>query len=211
MAQYKSGFPVGLAADPRSPGVAAPIGTVGRDPNGFLYLKVGAGDSDWILLEAWKYVTCAVPATTVSFTGLDGDKDVAYDILVALKFNSGAASIDVRPNSQTANRRRVAVFASASSVAASAATDWAVIDTQGGGTHSFMRATLLARRGAGGRSILASGMEAIGVSSAPNFINENGIWNDDTINITGIDFVSSLASGIGAGSFFAIKPLGLAR
>lgn len=204
------GMPIGLAADPRS-GFSAALGTIGRDPAGKEYLKVGTGDSDWVLLEGWKYVAAAAPATTVSFTGLDGDKDVSYEIIVAVKFNSASAAIDMRPNSLTTNRRRTSIFsATGVTVGAATGTDWSFIDTQIAGTHSLLRALFFARRGAGGRSVVSQGMEAIGGTTVA-LTNQSGIWNEDTVNLTGIDFVSSVANGIGTGSMFMLRPMGLSR
>lgn len=199
-----------VTSDPRA-GLAASVGTVVQDGSGNTYLKVGSSDSDWILLEGWKYVTAAAPATTVSITGLDGDKDVAYDIFAGIKFNSAAANIDIRPNGLTTNRKRTQLYSvTGAAPAALTAADWGVIDTVATGTHSLLDAVLLARRGSGGRSIVTRGMEANGVTTVA-LLNECGIWNEDTVNITSLDFVSSVANGIGTGSFFCVKPKGLAR
>lgn len=198
--------------DPRDgSGVAAEVGTAAKDRDGRIFLKTGTGNTDWTLLEGWQYVKLGAPATTVSFSGLDGDKDVAYDIIGVFPFNSGATDVVLRPNGVSSNQRGV-VITSANGGAATpgALNSLFLTSTTTAGQSSFFRATLQARRGAGAR--LATTQSGFGTGAgAISAQTGTSIWQEDSTNILSLDIVATVASAIGSGGFFAIKPVGLVR
>jgi len=173
------------------------------------------GDGTWAVppsggaLQLIEDQTLSAPATTLTFSGLDGDDDEVY--LLKYKIVKGVVATvltTLRPNGATTNQASRRTYGGTASgnvnttdIAiggnGSAATDdvevgecW--IDAKTGTKRSF-HGQWSQINGAGPTDLL--------------WIISSSAWTDTAANITSLDVVSDQANGLGAGSYFRLYRL----
>ena len=185
-----------------------PAGFVKNDGSGdFLFGEPGGGGggvgTGWELIEV-KDIT--VDATTVTFSGLDGDTDGEYMMLFRLRTPlASAVNYTLRPNGISANQNTIrrTVVAAVTTTATFTTLNFAsagnvTIKQWIGVLH------LDAKTGTTARQIVSNSTTRLtGLTVATGGLrrsNYGGSWDDTVTNITSLDIVSDLDNGIGAGS-----------
>lgn len=149
--------------------------------------------------------------TTVSIGGTDGlpngDVAVAYEFHNTVVFNSGVCAILLQPESIATNMHSVTTTSvNGGAYANGPNADSRIGITTASGFGITIRGEVWAVRGSGARRYTARSSEH--TAAATNNLNMfAGVWNEDTTPITKLDFTSSIASGIGVGSVFMVRPL----
>lgn len=162
----------------------------------------GSGGGALELIENKEFGSAA---TTYTFSTLNGDTDYQYYIQYRIvKGAAGAMTITVRPNGLTTNQR----------------SRWSYVGSAGTGTGTDTNGLAIAFNGSGstGASEVDAGVAWIQAQTGANRSGEASVteatgtevfrimvgwtWHTATsTNITSLDITSSLANGIGAGSF----------
>jgi hypothetical protein len=196
-------FTVTVAADPRVAGLARPIGTIVVDGSGIAYQKVGAGDTHWQRLGFDTQSVAGAAATSVTFSGLNGDLDGGYEIEGSWKGASGTPAMTLQPNAITANQLGSRVTIDTGGAVPSARTDLLLQFMVGTNNNNF-KATFTSRTGRS-RHLMSFGRWR---NSATELEICTGEWSDTTTNITSLKLNCSVASGIDIGAVFTLRRLG---
>ena len=151
-------------------------------------------------------------ATTLSVTGLDGDNDGTYEIEGDLIIDTAAIVIEAQPNASTTDIFSVSALLDVTKT--HLAGEWRIL-SQGAavGTYHYIRfkMILFAARTKNGvarnRSYYCDGSEDFDFNATVhnNTFVSSGTLENQTDNLTSLDFVSSLASGIKAGSEIVVR------
>ena len=159
----------------------------------------GGGD-----LELVEKKTLGAAATTVTFSGLDGDTDGIYYLF----FQFDAANTfngDIRPNGTTSNLSIQRSRVSGSSYAGTRISSWQVVQAAAG--NHFWGAY---RIGADKTGTLSRGIDGLtNRDSAGSAIlyTHAGNWSETSTNITSIDIVASVANSFSSGGKFWLYKL----
>lgn len=161
--------------------------------------------ASWALLES-KSISTAV--TSVTFSGLDGDTDEIY--ILSGRIKNGTASscrYEIRPNGITTNQNTaIAEFTGSAINHLDIGALVMARETFGSGTVLFFN-TIHARKAEGGnaleRYVRVRSSFRSGAATVYGDIMA-GIWDETATNITSLDIVATVASGIGAGSRIAL-------
>jgi len=171
----------------------------------------GAGvGSGWQLIEV-KDITTA--ATSVTFSGLDGDADGEYMLLYRIRKIPATASIafyTMRPNGISINQDTIRRAHSTSGAnITSIFNDLRIAD--GGFTAGVQQVGVLyldAKTGTEARQFLSDLNLFAGavplINGALRRDIYSGLWQDTTTNITSLDIVANFTNGIGIGSQFCL-------
>jgi len=150
-------------------------------------------------------------ATTLSLTGLDGDTDGEYEISGTLITSLSAQDVDIAPNGSTTNMNTERVVSGGSAVDDSNGQ----FNSSGSATgHNVLRVKMRfwAARTINGvavrRGFRATNAHQFGASSWINNIDVSGNWEDAAANLTSLDFICTLASGILEGSEVTVRRVG---
>ena len=187
-------------------GVSA--GFVKTDGSGdFLFGEPGGGGggvgTGWQLIEV-KDIT--VDATTVTFSGLDGDADGEYMLLFRFRTSQALeAFYTIEPNGISANQNTIRQIIIATGV--STAT-FPTLLLASAGTNTDKQwigiAYFDAKTGTTARQIISdSNTRLTNLTIAAGGLRRAtfaGSWDDTTTNITSLDIVCDIANGIGSGS-----------
>ena len=151
-------------------------------------------------------------ATTLSVAGLNGDLDGTYEIEGDLIIDPAIISISAQPNGSTANIFSVSALLDVTKT--HLAGEWRIM-SQGVavGTYHYIRFRMIffAARTKNGvarnRSYYCDGSEDFDFNATVhnNTFVSSGTLENQTANLTSLDFVSSLASGIKAGSEIVVR------
>lgn len=163
----------------------------------------GSGDSSIV-----SSTVLGADATSITVAGLDGDADGVYDIEVQLLLPVTAGNLQMRPNGDTANLKSSVHNETSSSEHAS---DWRLATWTGitGYKEVAFRITLYAARTINGTTIKRR-YHFDGQRDGGNFSNRQqggGVYDDATANLTSLEIISSVASGILAGSHIIVRKL----
>ena len=169
-----------------------------------LYKKVGAVAEveGWQLIETKQIVS---DATTVTFSGLDGDVDKTY--MMQYNFKNPSATIGryrLEPNGISTNMRTILVQHRANGVQATSDFPLLRIAVGSDGNNVMGRFIFDARTGVSTRQMFNdnSEIDLDIIANAAGFRRNTlaSYWLEDTINITSFDVVCDLALGIGIGT-----------
>jgi hypothetical protein len=179
-----------------------------------LYKKtsVALGDPALELIET---IDVVAPATTVSFTGLNGDVDKLYSLIWTIRKTGGPASpitkYVLRPNGVTTNQQSVCRTNSSSGANISTITFDLQLAESGGVTNDGQMTgeTLIhAETGQIVRSFKTEALQTFPSFASPpslNNLSHSGFWNESVTNITSLDIVAvGGIHPIGAGSTFSL-------
>ena len=199
---------MGIKTDGYNVDAGVSAGFVKTDGSGdFLFGEPGGGGggvgTGWQLIEV-KDIT--VDATTVTFSGLDGDADGEYMLLFRFRTSQALEVFyTIEPNGISANQNTIRQIIIATGVStstfptlllASAGTN---TDKQWIGIVYFD-----AKTGTTVRQIISeSSTRLTNLTIAAGGLRRStfaGSWDDTTTNITSLDIVSDIANGIGSGS-----------
>jgi hypothetical protein len=151
----------------------------------------------------------AAAATSFTFSGLDGDTDEVYLLAYRIiKAGAGTMQVDLRPNGVTTgqetrnayngtggagnnNSTTLRITENGSANAGDIYSGWVWIDAKSGVIRTIRASYSMALSGGGG----------------VYFLEAAGAWSDTAANITSIDVVSTLATGIGIGSYLRLYKL----
>ena len=174
----------------------------------FLFGEAGGGGgggvgTGWELIEV-KDIT--VDATTVTFSGLDGDVDGEYMMLFRLRTPlASIVNYTIEPNGISASQNTIR----RTTVAATTTTaTFPTLNFASAGNVTIKQwigvVHLDAKTGTTARQIVSNSTTRLtGLTVATGGLrrsNYGGSWDDTVTNITSLDIVSDLANGIGAGS-----------
>lgn len=184
---------------------------------GYVLTDAGAGaDPDWAapatgVASAWEVVerkTVVANATTLTFSGLNGDTDEAYMLVWSMK-NSTSSVTDLswRPNGVTTNQTGTRMPITSGSPSASTRT---VLDLGRVGIAasneaagvSFFYARKVVNSVARNRHAWSDSVEFQNTAVARWF--SASTWAETSTNITSIDIVASVANAIADGSRFTL-------
>jgi hypothetical protein len=162
-----------------------------------------AGSSGLTLVET---KVIAANATTVTFSGLDGNTDGTY--LLVMNMKNGSASFCtylLRPNGATTNMTFVRNTFNAAGTAQSGDTKWwsALADANVWGSSQTI---IHASQTSHSVSLVRKMETAMSYSNsgALNGLTGTGLWNETSTNITSLDVVADQANGIGDGSLLSL-------
>lgn len=157
------------------------------------------------------FVVSGAAVTTITFSGLNGDAEGAYEIGGSILNGAGGATdYTLEPNGLATNQRGIAISSNNGAAPASGAVNALLIGSQTTASETFgFRALLIARRGAGGRFLISD--SGWGQGAANVFAQmARSEWREDTVLVTSLLLRSSVASGFGIGTFIWIRPAWLA-
>jgi len=138
-------------------------------------------------------------STNVDLSGLDGDFDKIYLLVILIKDGSGYAQVlFLYPNALTANLSCQMLRADGSTISASRDTIHLRLgDIDVGYKQGFFSSIIYAARGVQRRTFTPNSYRG---GTATNWLAYAGLWNDTTTKITSLRLESSQTNGIGAGS-----------
>jgi len=142
--------------------------------------------------------------TSVTFSGLDGDTDEAYYLTFRIKFVGGIGKrLDWRPNGLTTNQASDRHYHADNNTHTRESYTSLVMTYSGGTADVLATGSMLIEAKTGlGRSYTVQAMHS--ESGITHGMDVGGLWNETTTNLTSIDFVSSVANGIGADSVISL-------
>lgn len=151
-------------------------------------------------------VTLGANATTLSIPNLDGDVDGIYEVEGQLLLAITDGNLQIRPNGVTSNLKS-SIHDEVSST--DHGSDWRLGTWTGVTTYLAydFKMYLYAAKSVGG-SVRRRRYHLNGQRDGGNFSNRmqgGGVWNESTSKLTSLDFVSSVASGILAGSKVTVR------
>ena len=183
----------GADGDVPTQDAAAASGIVWATPSG----GGGGGAGALELIEAWEV---SAAATSHTFSGLDGDADGLYLIVYRILQGAAGSVTTCQPNGISSNQSTGGVYSGAGvgTILTSALQIAGNSDSEIGQCW-FDAATGMDRTGR------FNSFEWTGGS--PYMVDGRWLWLDDTTNITSLDIVASVASGIDAGSYVRLYKL----
>lgn len=142
-------------------------------------------------------------ATTVTFSGLNGDADGLYILDFVFPESTGALEIEIRPNGVTTNLVCARSFGGSSSGSVTD-TKWMIFDTSAarfGSGRAWIQADSSLQRSYQAHCLSADIPDAL----AGVFVDVYaGLWDDAATNITSLDIVADVANEIKAGAILAL-------
>ena len=179
------------------------------DGSDWLSYSPTGGGGDLTLVE---HKTTTANTTTVTFSSLDGNTDGTYKLQGKIIQNgSGTAALLMRPNGATTNLLSSLGSFFSNTNGSNATSDLTLLFTNASGQAASFEITIHARKNA---NSVAQIFTYNGTSSNPrigtsNFTNiTGGAWDESSTNVTSIDLVSGISSGIGSGSEFWLYKYG---
>jgi len=170
---------------------------------GLVVGSINSGGS-WEALIA-STATAGSDVTTLSLTGLDGDTDADYVIVGRLKLATAALDIDMEINGAGTSLSTKATRDGAAAVSDTAGRIYtASVGPSTAHMVSFELHLHAARDDSGNRRSF-SGTMCLDYDSTPFTYHLSGVYLTETANITSIDFTSTSASGILAGSKITVR------
>jgi hypothetical protein len=190
-------------------GVAAPEGSIFLRSNGSAYVKTGAGDTAWTLVQAGAgggdlvligtQAVAGAAVQSITFAGLNGDVDGMYEIEFQLNRDAGS-NLDLRPNGLTTNQRTVFTDWNSTSAPTNIGVAALRFATSMQRPNVWGMGRLWAKTG-NNRGFEMDCQEMTGTSgtSWSRWWGE-GYWADSVTNITSLELFNSSAGGFGVGS-----------
>lgn len=182
----------GADGDVPTQDAAAASGIVWATPSGG-----GGGAGALELIEAWEV---SAAATSHTFSGLDGDADGLYLIVYRILQGAAGSVTTCQPNGISSNQSTGGVYSGASAGTILTST----LQLAGNSDSEIGQCWFDA----------ATGMDRTGrfnsfewTGGSPYLVDGRWLWLDDTTNITSLDIVASVASGIDAGSYVRLYKL----
>ena len=178
-------------------------------------LKTGALEVQGSVYGTWQKVystTLEAAATSVTISGLDGNTDVMYRVVVRKTFGSDSRG-DVRLNNDSgSNYGYQEITGAGSSIAASRSTTFSGILNAAGGATSFsgyigMSETIIYAKSGYVRTALCSTSRDISGTTVNNIMLVGCSWSNTTDNITNLVCNASVADGLGIGTYIYLEKL----
>mgnify|MGYP001583621021 CR=1 FL=1 len=178
-------------------------------------MKTGALEVQGSVYGTWQKVystTLDVAATSVTISGLDGNTDVMYRVVVRKTFGSDSRG-DVRLNNDSgSNYGYQEITGAGSSIAASRSTTFSGILNAAGGATSFsgyigMSETIIYAKSGYVRTALCSTSRDISGTTVNNIMLVGCSWSNTTDNITNLVCNASVADGLGIGTYIYLEKL----
>jgi hypothetical protein len=179
-------------------------------PGGFRlgYPTVGAAIAALAPSSGWTEINIAAAVDTVTFSGLDGDTDGAYEFEGQfINDDAGTAAYSFRPNDLTTDQKQQDIFADSSDVVIAERDTLLDLTFLGPGAKATFHGYFWARSG----KFRFFECDSIAVSALGTYIGEifsRAVWLDDATNVTSGVFHSSAASGVGVGSVIRWRKIG---
>lgn len=181
------------------------FGTTGQVPT-----SSGGGAMTWTTpgggaLTLIQKQTVTSTQTTITFSGLDGNTDEVYLLHFRIIGAGSAATCALRPNGATTNLTIARVYNGGSDTGSA---EWVMTSNVQTSDTAWGDITIFAKDNpnsvATKRTMVGQvGQTTGGGSSAALIVNEAGIWNETSTNITSFDITCG-TSNIGSGSTFAL-------
>lgn len=197
---------VTLTSDPRSgTGYAGTPGQVAYDGT-YYYHCVGTGVNDWIITPWFTSSTLAAAATTVTFSGLDGDKAITYRLDFDITCVAGGQSFSLLINGATTNVGGTYITFQGNGNQSGTGNNGAVIGNTYGDAGTRMIGHLIVY--CAGRRLRrweSFSHHILAATSPYQGRMVQGYWNDTTNNVTSIAIQSSVALDMAIGSTFKLS------
>lgn len=165
-------------------------------------IGLGAGGSGVTMVKIDEHEVTGSAVTTHSFSGLDGNVDGSYRIVMRVKNTVGSSiAMVVRPNADSTGYSYQFVRGNNASVTAGsgALSGLSIAQTLGSGLWGFADFTMQAKTGAERRSYTIRSSQA-SATDIDEYTHVDGMWHDNSSNITSLDIVALTANGLGVGT-----------
>lgn len=152
-------------------------------------------------------VVAGAAVSTITFSNLNGDIDVAYEIFGVIKVAAVASIFSVQPNAISTNQlTRTARENNAGAFNGVNDASMMIVYQATSGQSAPFEGRLMALRGGGARGGRFSSLAATAATTG-NGDHYAVEWQEDTTNVTSLVFNSSVASGFGVGSWIFVRPV----
>ena len=141
-------------------------------------------------------------ATSVTFSGLNGDVDEEYMLKARIVNGASGQSVYVRPNGDASNYGTQRLYGSSSSVGANRAVTGGIIriaNDSALGSINFSDTTIYAKSGFV-RTAISTGSNDVITTAIGSIDMYGGSWNNIADNITSIVVGSDVSNGLGVGT-----------
>lgn len=157
------------------------------------------------LIVAYDSGELAAPATSLTISGLNGDVDEEYELIIRdVGGNAGGSTVQIRPNNDTGtNYGQQYLFGSGTSTSAARGThdvfncQWALGTAQNNVSFGIFK--LKAKSGYV-RTLIQKTVENISGTTVGSIDIVGQSWNNTADNITSLVVLSAAANGLGIGS-----------
>jgi len=152
-------------------------------------------------------ITLGSDNQNITFSGLDGDTDAYYlcEFSLILATGSSNNSVDFRPNSQASDLLQVGLLSTGGTVLADSGSTWLALFNCSANDALIGTTRLHAKRGATKRTHEFTSYRI--KSGGDAYIAENGIWTNDTNNLTSYQIHSDTSAGLKTGSTASLYKL----
>ncbi len=151
------------------------------------------------------------PASSVTFSGLDGDRDVLYQLILQEKRQTGSNSMSIRINNDSANNYGYQYFsAQNTSVSANKGSNDSILCYTGAladNEYAYVSMLLFAKSGFLRPMIVNGNANEVAAIGGINLNVVGNSWNNTTDNITEIKCLGSYAIG-SQFDLYALRPNG---